>query len=230
MKKYLSQLRPMERRLVIGVAVVIFLVLNWLLVWPHFSDWDDLTRRLNSATAKLGVYQTAVTQIPKLQAEVDTYESAGDVVAPEDQSINLMRTIQGQASVSGVGIQNFSRQTTDTNDLFFIKQVQNITVVATDEQLVNFLYKLGSGASMIRVLDLDLQPDAPHYHLSANIRLVASYQKSFGPAGGNKSAPANNAAAPVPVQSINVLGNAKRATNSLGNVRRPTNSTSLFNK
>ena len=220
MKKYLSQLRPMERRLVIGVAVVIFLVLNWLLVWPHFSDWDNLSRRLYTATAKLGVYQTAVTQIPKLQAEVATYESAGDVVAPEDQSINLMRTIQSQASASGVGIQNFSRQTTDTNDLFFIKQVQNITVVATDEQLVNFLYKLGSGASMIRVLDLDLQPDAPHYHLSANIRLVASYQKSFGPAGGKKSAPVNNAATPEPVQSINVLGNAKRATNS----------TSLLNK
>jgi type II secretory pathway component PulM len=220
MKKYLSQLRPMERRLVIGVAVVIFLVLNWLLVWPHFSDWDNLSRRLYTATAKLGVYQTAVTQIPKLQAEVATYESAGDVVAPEDQSINLMRTIQSQASASGVGIQNFSRQTTDTNDLFFIKQVQNIVVVATDEQLVNFLYKLGSGASMIRVLDLDLQPDAPHYHLSANIRLVASYQKSFGPAGGRKSTPANNAAAPVPIQSINVLGN----------VKRPTNSTSLFHK
>jgi len=103
-------------------------------------------------------------------------------------------------------------------------------MVATDEQLVNFLYKLGSGASMIRVLDLDLQPDAPHYHLSANIRLVASYQKSFGPAGGKKSAPVNNAATPEPVQSINVLGNAKRATNSLGNAKRPTNSTSLLNK
>ena len=127
-------------------------------------------------------------------------------------------------------IQNYSRQTADTNDLFFIKQMQNITVIATDEQLVNFLYKLGSGASMIRVLDLDLQPDAPHYHLSANIRLVASYQKNLGPAGGRKPAPANNAASPVPVQSINVLGNTKRATNFLGNAKRPTNSTSLLNK
>ena len=147
-------------------------------------------------------------------------KARADVVAPEDQGINLMRTIQIQASASGVGIHNFSRQTTHTNDLFFIKQVQNITVIATDEQLVDFLYRLGSGASMIRVRDLDLQPDAPHYHLSANIRLVASYQKSFGPAGGRKSAPSNNTVTPVPVQSINVLGNAKRATNS----------TSLFNK
>jgi len=67
--------------------------------------------------------------------------------------------------------------------------VQNINVVATDQQLVDFLYKLGSGASMIRVRDLELQPDAPRQHLNANIRLVASYQK-------NPAAPAR-AAAPV---------------------------------
>ena len=37
--------------------------------------------------------------------------------------------------------------------------MQNINVIADDEQLVDFLYKLGSGASMIRVRDLELQPD-----------------------------------------------------------------------
>ena len=38
--------------------------------------------------------------------------------------------------------------------------------------------KLGSGASMIRVRDLELQPDPPKQRLNANIRLVASYQKN----------------------------------------------------
>ena len=56
--------------------------------------------------------------------------------------------------------------------------MQNINVLATEEQLVDFLYKLGSGASMIRVRDLELQPDPPRQHLSANIKLVASYQKN----------------------------------------------------
>jgi hypothetical protein len=62
--------------------------------------------------------------------------------------------------------------------LFFVEQVQNISVLANDEQLVDFLYKLGSGASMIRVRDLELQPDNPKMHLNANIQLVASYQKN----------------------------------------------------
>ena len=108
-----------------------------------------------------------------------SFEGQGEFVAPEDQAINFMRTIQAQAAASGVGIGSITRaRSTHTNDAFFVEQVQNINVVATDEQLVDFLYKLGSGASMIRVRDLELQPDGPRQHLNANIRLVASYQKN----------------------------------------------------
>ena len=218
MKKYFEQLRPMERRLVIGVIVVIFLVVNWLEVWPHFSDWGDYSRRLESARTKLGLYQSASAQVPKLQSEVGTFESAGDFVPPEDQSIDLMRTIQAQASASGFGIQNFSRKLVNTNDAFFIEQAQNITVMATEEQLVDFLYKLGSGASMIRVHDLELQPDYPHYHLSANIKLVASYQKSSKPpvaavAAGKAASPGNPADA-MPAKNVSILRDVNRATNS----------------
>ena len=215
MEKYLSHLRPMERRLLIGVAVVVFLVANWWLVWPHFSDWGDLSRREGVARAKLSLYTEAANRIPKLQTQVSSFASAGDVVAIEDQSIDMMRTIQSQASTSGVGIQNYSRQTTRTNDAFYIEQDQNISVLATDDQLVNFLYRLGSGASMIRVRDLELQPDFQHYHLEANIRLVASYQKkAVAPAVAKITAPAAKPPIPLPPKSANVFGSVRRATNS----------------
>ena len=45
-------------------------------------------------------------------------------------------------------------------------------------QLVDFLYKLGDDASMIRVRDLVLRADPAHQHLNANILLVASFQKT----------------------------------------------------
>ena len=136
------------------------------------------------------LYQATVAQIPDYQAKVKTFESQGEFVAPEDQAINFTRAIQSQSAASGVGIVNTSRQLTRTNDAFFVEQIQNINVTATDEQLVDFLYKLGSGASMIRVRDLELQPDAAHQHLTANIKLVASYQKNPAAPADPKSATA----------------------------------------
>ena len=190
MKKYFAQLRPMERRLVVGVAVVLVLVLNAVFIWPHFADWGKLRARLDDAHRKLKLYQSAIAQTPALTADVKKFESAGEFVAPEDQGINFMRAIQSQSAQSGVAIVNTSRQITHTNDAFFVEQVENINVLATEDQLVDFLYKLGSGASMIRVRDLELQPDPPHQHLNANIRLVASYQKSPPSAAKNSTAKA----------------------------------------
>jgi hypothetical protein len=178
MKKYFAQLRPMERRLVVAVAVVVFLVLNAVFIWPHSSDWSNLSGRLADANRKLKLYQTAVAQTATLDAQVKKFASQGESVAAEDQAINFTRTIQSQQLASGVQLQNTSRQITRTNDTFFVEQIQNITVLATEPQLVNFLYKLGSGASMIRVCDLELQPDPPHQRLSANIKLEAYYQKN----------------------------------------------------
>jgi Tfp pilus assembly protein PilO len=187
MKKYLAQLRPLERRLAVGMMVIIFLVLNAVFVWPHFSDWGNLSNRLNAARTKLKLYQTAIGQEKTYEAQVKSLQSQGEFVALEDQSVNMLRTIQNQSAQSGVQIANTSRQIARTDDPFFIEQVQNINVVGDDKQLVDFLYKLGSDASMIRVRDLSLQPDTAHQHLNANIQLVASYQKK---APGSKPKPA----------------------------------------
>jgi len=189
MKKYFAQLRPLERRLAIGVLVVLFLVLNYVFIWPHFSDWGNLRKRGDDAQRKLRLYQTAIAQRPTFEAQAKKLESAGEFVAPEDQSVNMLRTIQSQSAQSGVSIVNTSRQMTRTNDAFFIEQIQNINVLANDEHLVDFLYKLGSGASTIRVRDLELQPDNAKQNLNASIRLVASYQKN-APAANLKPATA----------------------------------------
>jgi len=178
MKKFFAQLRPLERRLAVGVLVVFILVLNWVFIWPHFSDWNNLRHRLGDAQQKLKLYQMTIMQTSNYQAQVKGFESQGEFVATEDMSINFLRTIQSQAQASGVGMVNPGRPLTRTNDAFFVQQIQNINVSAKDDQLVDFLYKLGSDVSMIRVLDLELQPDPPRQKLNANIKLVASYQRN----------------------------------------------------
>jgi hypothetical protein len=178
MKKFFAQLRPLERRLAVGVLVVFILVLNWVFIWPHFWDWSILHHRLEDARKKLVLYQTTILLTSNFQAQVKGFESQGEFVATEDMSINFLRTIQSQALASGVAMSPMGRQMTRTNDAFFVQQIQNINVTATDDQLVDFLYKLGSDVSMIRVLDLELQPDSPRQKLIANIKLVASYQRN----------------------------------------------------
>src|SRR5271154_4673566 len=108
MKKYFAQLRPLERRLAIGVLVVVFLVLNYVFVWPHFSDWGNLSHRLDAARQKLKLYQTAIAQTPAYEAQVESLQSQGEFVALEDTSINMLRTIQSQSAQSGVSIVNNS--------------------------------------------------------------------------------------------------------------------------
>jgi hypothetical protein len=178
MKKYLAELRPLERRLVVGVAVVLVIVLNWAFIWPHFSDWSDYQKRLNNANTKLRNYRATVAEAPDSQKKLKKYESEGEFVELEDQGVNFMRTIQMQSAQCGVELKNTSPPKTRTNDVFFVEQIENINVLAPEAQLVDFLYKLGAGASMIRVRDLTLQPDPPHQRLAAEIRLVASYQKN----------------------------------------------------
>jgi type II secretory pathway component PulM len=188
-KKYFAQLRPLERRMAVGGMVVVFIVLNWIFVTPHFSDWSDLKNRRDKARRDLAMHNNVIADSPKYEKLVKSLQSQGGSVPLEDQGISMMRNIQAQSQESGVSIANTSRQMARTNDAFFVEQVQNINVTATDAQLVDFLYKLGSGASMVRVLDLELQPDPAHQHLNANIRLVASYQKN-APAGNLKPATA----------------------------------------
>ena len=96
---------------------------------------------------------------------------------PEDQVNQFARVIQNQQATSGVGIANFGRIVTDTNQ-FFLKQTQSITVQSGEAQLVDFLYNLGSGSSSVRVRDLTLRPDPPRQQLSGTVKLEASYQKN----------------------------------------------------
>jgi Tfp pilus assembly protein PilO len=190
-KKFFNQLRPLERRLAVGMLVVFVLVMNYVFIWPHFSDWERLKNRRNVARAEVARDQAAVAEMPKYQALVKQLEGEGEFVAPEDQAVDMLRAIQNQAANSHVGLTGMGRQTTSTNDLFFVQQIQNISVTGSDEQIVDFLYKLGSSASMIRVLDLELQPDPTRYNLVAGIRLVASYQKKpAAPASASKKSTA----------------------------------------
>ena len=181
------KLRPFERRLVVVIGIVLFLVAQFLFIWPHFGALKRVNTSREVAKLELLKFSDEFSQTNKFAAELRKLEGGGATVLPEDQSSDLLRNIQNQASQTGVVPQNVSKTFTRTNDNFFLEQSVTVTTLSTEEQLLNFLYNLGSGSSLIRVRDLTLRPDQSRTKLSATIKLVASYQKK----------PAVRAAAPA---------------------------------
>ena len=55
MNSFLDQLNltPQERRIVVVIAVVVFVVLNMLLVWPHFKDLGQVKGQLEATRKQI---------------------------------------------------------------------------------------------------------------------------------------------------------------------------------
>ena len=189
---YFSRLAPAERRFVVVVAVVFFIVVNVVWVRPHFSDLSILKARLNYARNQLATFQAAIQETPRLEAEVRKLQNEGGSVLAEDQATEFIRTIDTQSRQSGVSVTGYGRENRGTNQ-FFIEHSTTVAAISGERQLVNFLYNLGAGNSLIRVRSLSAHPDQPRQTLNANITLVASYQKNPPPA--RKPAPAKNSPA-----------------------------------
>lgn len=188
---YWDNLRPFEKRVVVGVAALFFVVLNFLFVFPYFKEWNQLDDRKFQANRKLRMYQEELSNTNKYWRKVIEMEKEGADVPPEEQVRHFANTIDAQAGKSGVNMIQGGRTTTTTNQ-FFIEQSRSIGVQSPEEPLVDFLYNLGSSNSLIRVRDLNLRPDPPRQQIFANVTLIASYQKK---AAAKPAAPAGTAPA-----------------------------------
>lgn len=185
-------LRPFERRLVVGVGTVLFVALNMVFVWPYFSEYDKTVEARQTAERLLDKFQKEIAQKADVEKKIRAIESAAEPVPEEDQGTEFELAINRLASQSGVNITGSSRMTTQTNQ-FFLERSKTVTFIAEQQQLVDFLYSLGSGGSLTRVRDISLRPDAPKQRLTGNVKIVASYQKKAPPRP--VTAPAANAPA-----------------------------------
>ena len=196
MSSAFATLRPSERRLIGVVGAVLFIVINWMWVVPHFSDWSATTRRMQDAQDTIDKYQKVIAKRGVYEAMVRDLEGQGTSVPPEDQAIQFARTITSQEAQSRVSPLGNSRPSVRTNQ-FFIEQIQTISLQGEEKNLVDLLYHLGAGNSLVRVRGMSLHPDAPRQLLAANVTLVASFQKNPS-APRSTSAPAAAAATPAP--------------------------------
>ena len=225
-------LQPQERRLVVIVAAILFGMLNLWFVWPHFKDWQMVKDAREQVQTKPGRYTNEVARVPEYQRRLKVLEKLGSPVIPSEQTLDLLRSVQTLAKLKGVRIDSQGQPTpvkdkeTGNTNSFFEKLSMNIRVTTGETELVDFLYELGEGNSMIRVGDMTLSPapGANPTNLSGTITLVASYQKAntAKPNVARKASPSS-----PPKLAANVA--SKTSTNTAGKVSSNKTS-SLFPK
>jgi len=206
MKGYWENLRPFEKRVVVGVGALFFVVLNFLFVFPHFSDLNAMHYRKEEAKQKLAKYQAEIAQTNLYATGLKQMQADAADVQSEDQDFQFGNAINTQVLKSGVHQSVGSTTKTQTNQ-FFIEKSQNISVQGAEQQLVDFLYQLGAGNSQIRVRDLSLRPDPSRQQLVAGVMLVASYQKKPTARSANATVLATTPPAATKLSSSNARSN-----------------------
>jgi len=217
-------LRPSERRLVIIVLIVVFIILNFIFVWPRFGDWGKIKARRTIADGLIAQYDREIANTNKYHLQMKELETQGAAVDSGEQAVKMSTTVQNQAVLSGVQVNKYDPQRQAAMSLggktnqFFEEQIGVLNFVAEEKALVEFLHSLGTGGSLIRVRSMTLNPDPPRHKLQGNITLVASYAKKAplksaapAPAPGAKPAPSTAAAKPA---SPFAKTNAPAKTNS----------------
>lgn len=177
MNEFFARLNPTERRFVVGVGVLFFIILNMVYIWPHFGDWGATKARMRTASDKLVQFERGTNRIPALQLDIEKYQRQGQVVPAADQALRFVRLIQNQAAQSGVVIVQMGNSRQTGTNAFFMEQNETLRLQSGEKQLVDFLYNLGAGDSLIRAKSLSVFPDQSHTQLSTSVTLIASYEK-----------------------------------------------------
>jgi hypothetical protein len=191
-------LRPQERRLVVGAAAVLFVMLQFWLVWPHFKDWSETKAGLDKARLTLERYHSELGRTDEYRRKLAQLETQDTGVLVEEQARPnvLISRIQAQVARSKINapsIRPVIKSANSKTNEFFEEQILDLGVLPTgDEELVDFLVSIGTSDLMIRVRELTLQPDASRTKLTGTMKLVASFQKN------SPSKPAAATAAPRP--------------------------------
>jgi hypothetical protein len=179
-------LRPNELRLVVVVASVIIAVLYALFIWPQFKEWGQLRKKRDDLQMIERRNQKEIDKTSTYQRELAALRQKGHVVESEAQALDTLRAVQSQAVLNNVSIITYTpgkgpATSAGRTNSYFEESTSTISYQAEETNLVNFLYALTSGDSLIRVASMTVNPDPGRMKLMGNMTLVASYPKKAPP-------------------------------------------------
>lgn len=177
-------LSPGERRLVVVVAIVVFIALNFLLVVPGFGEWGRTEQRIKDSKATLRKFDDELGKESGYRSQRDKLQKLGTYVASEERAVQLIDEVNSQAALDQVQLlrREPSRNAPGSRtNSFFEEAALLVTFNSNETNLVNFLFNLGERNSLIRVRAMQLGPDPSRTKLSGSITFVESFQKKPPP-------------------------------------------------
>src|SRR5688572_259332 len=90
-------LRPQERRLVVGVGIIVFAVVNFWFVIPHFGDLGRAQNKKDYAEKTLAKFKGELARQPEYKRELERLEKIGAFLPSEEQALELQREVDQQA-------------------------------------------------------------------------------------------------------------------------------------
>jgi Tfp pilus assembly protein PilO len=173
-------MKPGEKRLLVGIGIVLFGVLNFMFVFPKFGEMAKIQNGTDDIRNTIERYEGTIAKKATYQARLAELEGQGSAVIPGEQVLQLQMTVQSQALQSGVTINSQApvNRSDPSKNAFFDEQSIVISYDTGYKQLVDFLVRLAEHDSMIRVRSMDVRRDPTGQRLQGGITLVASFQRA----------------------------------------------------
>lgn len=165
-----------ERRVVMFVAVVLIGVLAWM-AFDMIPKPEQTNVKINKINRDLKSWKIERFKVDSYKEQINELEGMSSAVVQEEQEVDMSRTINKLEASSGINVSRQGRVNTETNN-FFIEKSMRIDFSGKENQIVDFLWKLGESDSLVRVSEMRVRPDKNRYKLEGWMELTASYQKN----------------------------------------------------
>jgi Tfp pilus assembly protein PilO len=174
-------LTPAERRLVIMVGIVVFVVLNFWLVFPMFGEYGKYDQRIHDANATLKKYQDEINKRSNYEKELKQLENQAVYIPTEEAALRLSQEVNSQAALSGVTVTSITQMQRQGSggktNAFFEEAAVTVNINTGEKELVDFLYRLADKDLLIRAKSMTLGTDPSQTRLQGQITLVKSFQR-----------------------------------------------------
>jgi len=169
-----------ERRLVMFVVVALVFVLAWM-AFTNINDPGKTNAKIKTTEENIDKFKAEIAKDIGYKKRIAELEGLNSAVENRNQEVDLIGRVTRLQSESGLNIFKKSSPTSKPGD-FFVEQSMRIQFNGKEEQIVNFLMRLGSDEdSLMRISRFDISPDGRSNptKLKGSATVMASYQKDY---------------------------------------------------